>query len=189
MGGSQEATSFKVEPVHIHPSNWNGDAASAPMVSQPLPPPPPRDAFLPLETSESHSDLPMVKIGPPLKSSLKWPKSRTRVMQDDAKPMDRNEVESGATQLIEKRSIMWQDNHGKKLAEVKVFEPRYFHSFPYVALWLLLVVHDASVYISILKSFWSYIKALWFNIYMHSDEKKNSLIIVIALQNHLLCCV
>jgi hypothetical protein len=138
---TSESTSLEVEPIHTDPAGWQGgsgadasasSSSSTPMVSEPHPPPLPRDAFLPLDTpSEPRSNLPMVKIGAPLKSSMKWPKSRTRVMQDDAKPMNGNCPESEgdavatASQPIEKRSIMWQDNHGKKLTEVKVFEPRY----------------------------------------------------------------
>ncbi|MCO5593055.1 hypothetical protein L7F22_047060 [Adiantum nelumboides] len=122
----KEATSFKVEPVH--PTSWQRDASVTPVVPEAAPPPPPRDAFMEDDTvSLPTNEVTAVKLGPPLKSSLKRPPSRCFSAQDGANvKCDRkkeNSVVDGPI-LLEKRSITWVDTHGKQLTEVKEFEPR-----------------------------------------------------------------
>lgn len=95
-----------------------------PMVSEALPPLPPRDAFLADGASEPLNDLPIVKLGPPLKSNLKWPRNRTCTLQDAVNTKSENDKDNAtAADCPEKRSIKWLDNHGKQLIQVKEFEP------------------------------------------------------------------
>ncbi|KAH7436698.1 hypothetical protein KP509_05G031900 [Ceratopteris richardii] len=118
----KEATSFKVEPVH--PTNWQGDAVVAPVVSEAAPPPPPRDAFTEGNAVEApNNQVTAVKLGPPLRSSLKRPPSRN-ISTGDSVNGKFEPVKDSEPVCVEKKSITWVDTQGKDLTQVQEFEPR-----------------------------------------------------------------
>lgn len=72
-----------------------------------------------------NNEVTAVKLGPPLKSSLKKPPSRCFSAQDNVKAKSERSKENlvDSSVCFEKRSITWVDTHGEQLTQVKEFEP------------------------------------------------------------------